>query len=76
MLYWVTGTIGSSFRLYRDWALGMADRPETWQGRDRDWVPTGVEPRPPARGGTDQGAHRGGTVPGALAKGVGRASLR
>jgi pimeloyl-ACP methyl ester carboxylesterase len=24
----------------------MADRPETWQGRDRDWVPAGVEPRP------------------------------
>ena len=46
MLYWVTGTIESSFRLYRDWALGMADRPEAWQGRDREWVPTGVEPRP------------------------------
>jgi pimeloyl-ACP methyl ester carboxylesterase len=46
MLYWVTGTIGSSFQVYRDWALGMTDRPETWQGRDRDWVPAGVEPRP------------------------------
>jgi epoxide hydrolase len=45
-LYWVTGTIGSSFRVYRDWALGMADRPEAWQGRDRGKVPAGIEPRP------------------------------
>jgi len=46
MLYWVTGTIGSSFRIYRDWALGMADRPETWRLPGRDWVPAGVQPRP------------------------------
>ena len=45
-LYWVTGTIGSSFRVYRDWALGMDDRPETWRGRDREQVPAGIEPRP------------------------------
>ena len=41
MLYWVTGTIGTSFRLYRDWALGSGSRPETWQGRDG--VVAGVE---------------------------------
>jgi pimeloyl-ACP methyl ester carboxylesterase len=45
-LYWATQTIGSSFRIYRDWALGMQDRPETWQDRERSWVPAGVEPRP------------------------------
>jgi hypothetical protein len=28
MLYWVTGTIGSSFRFHRDWALGAASLPE------------------------------------------------
>jgi pimeloyl-ACP methyl ester carboxylesterase len=46
MLYWVTGTIGTSFRVYRDWALGAGSRPEAWEGRDE--VVTGVErPLPP-----------------------------
>jgi hypothetical protein len=45
-LYWVTGTIGSSFRVYRDWALGMEDRPEAWRVHQRDWAAAGVEPRP------------------------------
>jgi pimeloyl-ACP methyl ester carboxylesterase len=40
MLYWVTGTIGSSFRFHREWALGAASQPEAWAGRDE--VPTGV----------------------------------
>ncbi|MEN3279856.1 MAG: hypothetical protein V7607_996 [Solirubrobacteraceae bacterium] len=41
MLYWVTQTIGSSFRVYRDWALGSGSRPEAWEGRDD--VVAGVE---------------------------------
>jgi pimeloyl-ACP methyl ester carboxylesterase len=41
MLFWVTETIGSSFSIYRDWALGAGSRPEAW--RDRDDVPAGVE---------------------------------
>jgi pimeloyl-ACP methyl ester carboxylesterase len=45
-LYWVTGTIGSSLRVYRDWSLGMEDRPEAWRVRDRDAAAAGVEPRP------------------------------
>jgi hypothetical protein len=45
-LYWATQTIGSSLRVYRDWALGMEDRPETWRVHQRDWAPAGVEPRP------------------------------
>jgi hypothetical protein len=46
MLYWVTQTSGSSFRIYRDWALGGGSRPEAWQ--DRDEEVTGVErPLPP-----------------------------
>ena len=40
MLYWVTGTIGSSFRFHREWALGAASHPEAWAGRAE--VPTGV----------------------------------
>jgi hypothetical protein len=28
ILYWVTETIGSSFRFHRDWALGAASLPE------------------------------------------------
>jgi pimeloyl-ACP methyl ester carboxylesterase len=40
-LFWVTETIGSSFAIYRDWALGAGSRPEAWQHRDD--VPTGVE---------------------------------
>jgi len=46
MLYWVTGTIGTSFRVYRDWALGAGSRPEAWEGRVE--VVMGVErPLPP-----------------------------
>jgi pimeloyl-ACP methyl ester carboxylesterase len=47
MLYWVTGTIGSSFRFHREWALGAASHPEAWTGRDE--VPAGVV-RPLGRG--------------------------
>jgi pimeloyl-ACP methyl ester carboxylesterase len=46
MLYWVTGTIGTSFRLYRDWALGSGSRPEAWHGREE--VVAGVERPLPA----------------------------
>jgi pimeloyl-ACP methyl ester carboxylesterase len=45
-LYWATQTIGSSLRVYRDWALGLEDRPETWRAHRPDWAPAGVEPRP------------------------------
>ena len=43
MLYWVTGTIGSSFRFHRDWALGAASPPEALAEAlaDRDAVPLG-----------------------------------
>jgi pimeloyl-ACP methyl ester carboxylesterase len=44
MVYWVTGTIGTSFAVYQDWALGSAGRPEAWA--DRDDVPAGVDSRP------------------------------
>jgi pimeloyl-ACP methyl ester carboxylesterase len=37
----VTETIGSSFAIYRDWALGAGSRPEAWQHRDD--VPAGIE---------------------------------
>jgi pimeloyl-ACP methyl ester carboxylesterase len=40
MLYWVTGTIGSSFRFHQEWALGAASLPEAWA--DRAEVPAGV----------------------------------
>jgi pimeloyl-ACP methyl ester carboxylesterase len=43
-LYWLTGTIGTSIRLYRDWALGSPGRPEAWA--DRADVPGGVDSRP------------------------------
>jgi pimeloyl-ACP methyl ester carboxylesterase len=43
-LYWVTGTIGTSFAVYRDWALGSAGRPEAWA--DRDDIPPGVDSKP------------------------------
>jgi pimeloyl-ACP methyl ester carboxylesterase len=44
MLYWVTGTIGSSFRFHRDWALGAASLPEALVVAlaDRAEVPAGV----------------------------------
>lgn len=47
-LYWLTGTIGSSFRVYRDWALGAESNPHAWEGRDE--VPRGVASKPLARG--------------------------
>jgi pimeloyl-ACP methyl ester carboxylesterase len=43
-LYWLTGTIGTSIRLYRDWALGSPGRPEAWAHRVD--VPAGVDSRP------------------------------
>src|ERR687890_1145808 len=46
-IYWATGTIGSSFRVYRDWALGAESNPYAWEGRDE--VPRGVASRPLAR---------------------------
>jgi pimeloyl-ACP methyl ester carboxylesterase len=44
MLYWVTGTIGSSFRFHRDWALGAASLPDALAEAlaERDAVPAGV----------------------------------
>jgi pimeloyl-ACP methyl ester carboxylesterase len=51
MLYWVTGTIGSSFRFHRDWALGAVSLPEALAEAlaDRPDVPAGVV-RPLDRG--------------------------
>jgi pimeloyl-ACP methyl ester carboxylesterase len=51
MLYWVTQTIGSSFRFHRDWALGAASLPEALAEAlaDRVEVPAGVV-RPLGRG--------------------------
>src|SRR5918997_580011 len=46
-IYWATGTIGSSFRIYRDWALGAESNPYAWEGREE--VPRGVASRPLAR---------------------------
>ncbi len=43
-IYWLTETIGSSFRVYRDWALGAESNPYAWEGRDE--VPRGVASRP------------------------------
>jgi hypothetical protein len=50
-VYWVTGTIGSSFRFHRDWALGAASLPEALPEAlaDRVEVPAGVV-RPLGRG--------------------------
>jgi pimeloyl-ACP methyl ester carboxylesterase len=42
-LYWVTGTIGSSFNFYRDWGLGA---PASLIGHLYPLCPSGVEPRP------------------------------
>jgi pimeloyl-ACP methyl ester carboxylesterase len=46
-LYWLTETIGSSFRVYRDWALGAESNPFAWEGREE--VPRGVASKPLAR---------------------------
>jgi pimeloyl-ACP methyl ester carboxylesterase len=43
-LYWLTATIGTSFAVYRDWALATAGRPEAWH--DRTDVPSGVDGKP------------------------------
>ncbi|MCT2584576.1 epoxide hydrolase family protein [Actinophytocola gossypii] len=43
-LYWVTGTIGTSFAVYRDWALGSSGRPEAWANRDD--ISPGVDSKP------------------------------
>ena len=45
-LYWLTDSIGTSLRVYRDWALGSAGRPEAWSAH----VPSGVDSRPLAPG--------------------------
>jgi pimeloyl-ACP methyl ester carboxylesterase len=44
VLYWVTGTIGSSFRFHRAWALGTASLPEALDEAlaGRPEVPAGV----------------------------------
>ncbi|GAB3756882.1 epoxide hydrolase family protein [Microlunatus parietis] len=49
MLYWVTNTIGTSFRIYRDWALASEDTPQAWP--DDDTLIGGVAgaPLPPGR---------------------------
>lgn len=47
MLYQMSETIGSSFRVYRDWALGAESNPATWA--DRDDVPRGIASKPLAR---------------------------
>jgi pimeloyl-ACP methyl ester carboxylesterase len=47
-LYWATGTISSSFNIYRDWALGSASVPVAWEGREE--VPPGVDSKPLDRG--------------------------
>jgi pimeloyl-ACP methyl ester carboxylesterase len=51
MLFWATGTISSSFRFHRDWALGAASLPEALAVAlaDRTEVPAGVV-RPLGRG--------------------------
>ncbi len=46
-IYWVTETIGSSFGVYRDWALGAESNPHAWEGREE--VPRGVASRPLGR---------------------------
>jgi pimeloyl-ACP methyl ester carboxylesterase len=46
-VYWLTETIGSSFRVYRDWALGAESNRYAWEGRED--VPRGVASRPLAR---------------------------
>src|SRR4051812_14087492 len=46
-IYWVPGTIGTSFAVYRDWALGSAGRPEAWADPA---IPSGVDSKPPAPG--------------------------
>jgi pimeloyl-ACP methyl ester carboxylesterase len=43
-IYWATETIGSSFRVYRDWALGAESNPYAWEGREE--VPRGVASKP------------------------------
>jgi pimeloyl-ACP methyl ester carboxylesterase len=47
MIYWLTETIGSSFCVYRDWALGAESNPYAWEGREE--VPPGVASRLLAR---------------------------
>jgi pimeloyl-ACP methyl ester carboxylesterase len=43
-IYWATETIGSSFRVYCDWALGAESNPYAWEGREE--VPRGVASKP------------------------------
>ena len=46
-IYWATETIGSSFHVYRDWALGAESNPYAWE--EREEVPRGVASKPLAR---------------------------
>src|SRR5215212_4226720 len=46
-IYWTTETIGSSFRIYRDWALGAESNPYAWESREE--VPRGVASKPLTR---------------------------
>ena len=46
-IYWPTETIGSSFRVYRDWALSAESNPYAWE--EREEVPRGVASKPLAR---------------------------
>jgi pimeloyl-ACP methyl ester carboxylesterase len=43
-IFWATETIGSSFLVYRDWALGAESNPYAWE--DREEVPRGVASKP------------------------------
>jgi pimeloyl-ACP methyl ester carboxylesterase len=79
MLYWVTETIGSSFRFHRDWALGAASLPEALaealaDRADRAEVPPwGGGAVAPGR--AHPGPGRAGAVRLSLPSGVGRACL-
>lgn len=44
MIYWLSGSIGSSFQVYRDWALGAESNPHAWATRDD--IPGGVASKP------------------------------
>lgn len=46
-IYWLTETIGSSLRVYRDWALGAESNPPAWEAIDE--IPRGVASKPLAR---------------------------
>jgi pimeloyl-ACP methyl ester carboxylesterase len=72
MLYWVTGTIGPSFRFHRDWALGSGSLPQALAEAlaDRAEVPPWVV-RPLALRRAHPGPGRGDAVRLPLSPGVG-----